>query len=143
MGLFLANLYHFKVTVRHHCIASGTTVTQLSPPCLHAAVERVCVCGGAVLRSDWTLKRAARERRSLIRAGPLLCFSYHTHLYSEADRHTPAQIAATSLLASESLLATQVCVCLGLCGSCAFSQACMPSVCRLVHVCIYTHQCSR
>ena len=105
---------------------------------------------------EWTVTRAIRGRRPLIRT-ELLYFTYRTHTHTEADGHTLAQIAGISLLASRGFLATCARVCLGcMCRSCArlYSHAgkCVhKSVCVSVQAyvgiyvlllkCIYVHVC--
>lgn len=69
-------------------------------PCLRVCLLswRGCVFVVEMWRCcEWTVKRAIRERRPLIRTELLLYFTYlthtHTHTNTETDRHTAAQIA--------------------------------------------------
>lgn len=71
----------------------------------------VCCCGVAVFVvemwrcCEWTVKRAIRERWTLIRTEFLLS-SLITHTHTEASRHELVQIAVISLLASQPLMNT-------------------------------------
>lgn len=82
---------------------------------------------------EWTVTRAISGRRPLIRTELLLHFTYRAHTHTEADGHTPAQIAGISLLASRGFLATCARACLG-----AWATACVVScVCMCVSVRAY------
>ena len=82
---------------------------------------------------EWTVTRAIRGRRPLIRTELLLYFTYRAHTHTEADGHTPVQIAGISLLASRGFLATCARACLGALSNCMCSFVC---VCVCVCVCV-------
>ena len=85
---------------------------------------------------EWTVTRAIRGRRPLIRTELLLYFTYRAHTHTEADGHTPVQIAGISLLASRGFLATCARACLGALSNCMCSFVC---VCVCVCVCLSLH----